>query len=330
MFIKKGPKVPCVFTPFMLYLNCKMENKEIIMKRKNLIIHCLAFVAIVLFPVQSIAQTMDIKGDLGEFRKVVTVEDMFKSAGSFSTALLKGDLGTVKYLVDTYPKSKLLTKSIQSNETQETQPICIAAEKGYTDIVKFIVSKDRKLVNADCQDKLQGEEDFSPKYKEPLWIAIRNGHQDTALYLISVDSSLNANKKYTLDSERPALLCAVATVFTDTKDLQLLVPALLRAGVNPNEATGYNNFRWSADAFLFAAKENNTNFITVLRDEMKNSGKSLVSYYFYWDYLSQEQDYAVADCPDLFPQEVSLLEKYGIESQCGYKFFDTGYHYEGD
>ncbi|MBR4682799.1 MAG: hypothetical protein IKP06_05810 [Elusimicrobiaceae bacterium] len=194
----------------------------------------------------------------------------YQNQKDFGLALKEGNLKAVKYLAETYTWLNLLNIPIKNEDGDKEQPICIAAGKGYTDLVEYMVSQEPDLVNKDCFEN-------NPDYKA-LGKALDNGFADTALVLLKLGPPVTTNWRWNLFNKtgfRPALFVIVARTFTDRETLEKLIPALLDAGTPVDELVGINANYW--DAFDYAAGNKNINFINILRDEMVKRGQTPIS-----------------------------------------------------
>ena len=297
------------------------------MKKQDIVVFITALVMMISCAALSFGQTMLEEYNLSEYTSKygnILPIGVNNEGKAFGPAVQEGNLQVVKYLVETYPWLNLLKQPIQSQNSKETQPICIAAEKGYTDMVAFMVENKPELLKINCEGK--GKYQFNPKNQKPIWVATENGHINTVMTLLSLKSPVTVLQKYGFDDEHAVLLCLVAKVFKEEKDLKQLIPALLEAGENPNQVSGYCN-SWSADAFLFAAQEKNGNFVRILRDEMKKMDKPLVSYYYKWECDPYYMDY-LAEYQRLFKNEIEFLQQYGIGYKYGFKQLPSDYCYD--
>lgn len=226
----------------------------------------------------------------------------YQSQKAFAPALEKGNLKAVKYLVETYPWLNLLNTPIKDKDGDKEQPICIAAGKGYTDLVEYMVSKDPDLVNKDCFEN-------SKDYKA-IGAALNNGFADTALALLELNSPVTTSWRWNHFSKwtgfRPALFIMVAATFEDRETLEKLIPALLDAGTPVDELVGSSGNYW--DAFARAANNKNVNFIEVLRDEMIKRGQTPISRVeIYTDSYNDFQERI-----SWHKEEKEFLQKYGV------------------
>jgi len=247
------------------------------MKKQEVLIFIMASVMMLSFSALSYAQELKFDKDTlkeyqNQYEKILNIGFMGEDIKSFDSALQKGNFKAVKYLVESYPW--LLYQPIENEEEEDEykeQPICIAAGKGYTDLVKYMVGKDPNLVNKDCSEKYK---DYKAVGK-----ALNNGFAGTALVLLELNSPVTTSWRWNHFSNptglRPSLFFIVAKTFKDRETLEKLIPKLLDAGTPVNELTGSSGNYW--DAFDLAANNENINFIEVLRDEMVKRGKTPIS-----------------------------------------------------
>ena len=249
------------------------------MKKQDVLIFITALIMMFSFSALSYSQTLldeyDIKEYKNQYEKIIDIGFVGEDIKSFGPALESGNLKAVKYLTETYPGLNLLNTPIKNEDGEKEQPICIAAGKGYTDLVNYMVSKDHNLVKKDCFED-------NPDYKA-IGKALDNGFADTALALLRLNSPVTTKWRWNLFNKtgfRPVLFVIVADKFQDRETLQKLIPELLDAGTPVDELTGINaNYR---DAFDYAAGIKNINFIEILRDEMLERGqepRSIVEIY---------------------------------------------------
>ncbi len=205
----------------------------------------------------------------------------------FMRAVYNGDVATVKKILEKnmlYSTVLLRTKMYNGigvdGENLATYPICIATQKGYNEMIKYMVKKDPTLTEVIC---------VQDTFMTPIRVAIRLYHRaDTTILL----HDLAGRKMFSFED---------LMAFSDRGQLQKLIPALLDRGVNFNEI---DNFRHvcAGDAFVEAARYDNVNFIIVLRDEMKKRGKKPVAV------MGGERSDSM----------IKLLKQYGIkiDDQC--------------
>ncbi len=266
------------------------------MKKREISVFFVALVMMILCPAISFSHelTSGLDKHINEYKKIINTNFIGEDVERFVSAVRTGNLSVVKYFIETYPDSDLLDKTIVNEKGEKTIPICIAAANGHTDLVNYILEQRPSLVNARCylKDKpffiYQGDDE-----RTPLWETIENIHADTALSLLSHNASAKQKDTrytgsdsrrmiwYDGDFDRTVPLIKVAEVFKDKKTLKELIPALLRAGASPRTLKGMGTF--SSDAFFFAAMNENINFITILRDEIKKQGETPKSEYYKWE-----------------------------------------------
>ena len=250
------------------------------MKKQEVLICIIALIMMISCTALSFSQelTLDkynLKQYQNQYEKIIDIGFIGEDIKSFGPALESGNLKAVKYLIETYPGLNLLNTPIKDENGEKEQPICIAAGKGYTDLVKYMAKKDPNLVNKDCYED-------NKDYKA-IGAALNNGFADTALALLELNSPVTTEWRWNLFNKtgfRPVLFVIVADKFQDRETLQKLIPALLDAGTPTDELKGINANYW--DALDYAAGIKNINFIEILRDEMLERGqepRSIVEIY---------------------------------------------------
>lgn len=182
-----------------------------------------------------------------------------KEQERFKKALANGDVATVKALNEKYPYGALLITPVE-DDGYKVSPICVATKRGKTDMVKYMLEQYPTLTKVRCTESGQNLLD----------IALVNKHADTAVEL--TNSGLNTTGERKDDSWRTPLLIKIARNIKDKKALSVLIPAVLDTGVRYNEVVLNKNRVNDYDAFYAAALKNNTNFIVILRDELKKRG----------------------------------------------------------
>lgn len=245
------------------------------MKKRNILTFIAAFVMISC-AVLSYGQELNLdEYDVSEYKDLYEKINDIGYTGSdvkqFANALEKGNFKAVKYLAENYPGLNLLNTPIENQDEEKEQPVCVAAGKGYTNMVKYMVGKDPNLVNKDCSEKYK---DYKAVGK-----ALNNGFAGTALVLLELNSPVTTSWRWNHFSNptglRPSLFFIVAKTFKDRETLEKLIPALLDAGTPVDELVGSSGNYW--DAFDYAANAENINFIEVLRDEMIKRGQTPIS-----------------------------------------------------
>ena len=246
------------------------------MKKQDVLIFIVALIMMFSFSALSHGQTMLEEYNLSEYTSKygnILPIGVNNEGKAFAPAVQEGNLRVVKYLVETYPWLNLLNTPIENEDGEKEQPICIAAGKGYTKLVTYMVDKDPNLVNKDCQD-----DEMQKDYKA-IGKALNHGFADTALALLELNSPVRTSWRWNRFNKptgfRPVLFVIVATTFKDRETLEKLIPALLDAGTPTDELNGSSgHYR---DAFDAAANNKNINFIEVLRDEMIKRGQTPIS-----------------------------------------------------
>lgn len=283
------------------------------MKKQEVLIFIVALVMMFSCAALSFGQKLkldesNIEEYQNQFEKILDIGFMGEDIKAFGPALEKGNLKAVKYLVETYPWLDFLNTPIENEDAEKEQPICIAAGKGYTNLVTYMVSKDRNLVNKDCSD-----DEMQKDYKA-LGKAISNGFADTALALLELNSPVTTEWRWNHFSRptglRPALFFMVARKFRDRESLEKLIPALLDAGTPVDELIGSSGNYW--DAFDYATNNKNINFIEVLRDEMIKRGQTPISNIEI--YATCDKD--LAERKSWHEEAKEFLQSYGVIQYC--------------
>ncbi len=248
---------------------------------------------------------IDNETNVGSVKKKATLAQVEQK---FMRAVRNGDTATVKKLVEGNPYTVLLRKRMQSqlknseyfwSENREkvlhafVLPICIAAGNGHNELIQYMAKKDPSLLKVRCENS-DGN---------LVNVAIENRHFDTATMLLKMKVSPNATIQHP-DWSPLSTFIMTARYVKDLAALKKLIPALLDAGADPNAKFGYICSSTDDDAFYNAARAENVNFITVLRDEMKKRGKTPVS-------RCTSHGVRHSAITDSF--EGKLLRKYGVE-----------------
>lgn len=223
---------------------------------------------------------------------LVPWKEQMQALENFRKALRTGDVNTVKKLEKAYPYKNFLTMPVPSKKGEYVSPVCVAVENGSTDLAKYMIQKKPALLKVTCKDRTL------------LDVALSNKQAGTAVML------LNSNLTETETME--PLFVQTEQTFKDTASLKALIPALLDANVN-YRAISWSSRAASPDALYSAAKDKNTNFITVLRDELKGRNQPLVANYILWScpgYSEQDKKDWKAEVDK--SEEGRLLKKYGI------------------
>ncbi len=276
------------------------------------------FMAIILLPISSFGQRVEPK--VIESGVYTGIGEELRDILGFRSALEKGNLSEVRYLVESYPERNLLSTPIDINGKKQ-QPICIAAAAGYLNLIDYMLEKDPKLVKKNC----------GYKEEQALWVAIEKGHADVALTILRYNPPVKAVENYFIDANKPVLLSKVAEVFKDKGVLTKLIPALLDAGASPYDPTSGKspvglNHDYSADAFFHGALNNNRAFIITLRDEMKRrGGKQPQAHYYSWVCPNYNGGDFEENFEKIFEKEIKFLKKYNIEIGFKIKYIDWDY-----
>lgn len=232
-----------------------------------------------------------------------------KELQRFKKALANGDVATVKALNEKYPYGALLITPVE-DDGYKVSPICVATKRGKTDMVKYMLEQYPTLTKVRCTESGQNLLD----------IALVNKHADTAVEL--TNSGLNTTGESESDRWRTPLLIKIASNIKDKKALSVLIPAVLDTGVRYNEVV-LNKYRMNDyDALYAAALENNTNFIVILRDELKKRGINtpISKYYSQACIEFYEEKAAVELLKDVEARkEGKLLTEHGIRIKADYE-----------
>lgn len=281
------------------------------MKKQEVLICIIALIMMISCAALSFSQelTLDkynLKQYQNQYKKIIDIGFMGKDIKSFGSALENGNLKAVKYLTETYPGLNLLNTPIKNEDGEKEQPICIAAGKGYTELVTYMVGQDSNLVNKDCFDN---NKDFKAIGK-----ALDNGFADTALALLELNSPVTTEWRWNHFSKwtgfRPVLFVIVAQTFKDRETLEKLIPALLNAGTPVDELAGSSGNYW--DAFDSAANNENINFIEVLRDEMIKRGQTPISNIEIYATCDKDLEERIS----WHEESKEFLQSYGVIQYC--------------
>ena len=214
----------------------------------------------------------------------------------FAESVKKGDLAAMQRIMVQKKYMFFLRDKIKGKSGEEAYPICVAAENGHTAMVKYMAKKDPALLELECENKMRNTFDA----------AVENGHADTAMALLAL--KVDPDRSY-------KSLIKVAQNIKDTASLKKLIPALLNAGVDPHYVYYETTRSRNGDSFYAAARNGNTNFIVVLRDELKKRGKKPEGH---MTHSACEGRYSGTDIERWTHEmetgkEAQLLKKYGVE-----------------
>lgn len=238
-----------------------------------------------------------------QLKPVAALEtDMNKIKSDFKRAVYDGDIAAVKKILGNNSlyttvllRTKMYSRMGRRDKNEAVYPICVATQKGYHELVKYMLAKDPSLKNVTC-----GE------YKYDLFdLALVSKKADTAILMFDLLQWAKSNP-----------LAVYTEYFRDRAQLQKLIPALLDRGLNPNEILVENKF-WDGDAFFKAAQKKNINFLTILRDEMKKRGHQNLTaeireYYCSGPYVTSDDVIRMVKQMEN-SSEAKLLKKYGIK-----------------
>ena len=180
----------------------------------------------------------------------------------FAQAVRKGDVATVKRLVEKYLWKPFLTTKIYDNNKKLANPVCVAAANGRTDLLKYMHTYHAKAFSLECE----GGNAFDA--------ALNAKQVDTAILLMNL-------KVPTSTEDKPAL-AKVAKTITDVGSLKKIIPALLNSGEQATDINIDKHYSINGDAWYEAAGVKNVNFITALQSELKKRGQTAVSKVITW------------------------------------------------
>ena len=209
-----------------------------------------------------------------------------KLQATMNKAIMSGNRTQVQSLIATDKNRVYMRMPIRGEKWQE-YAYCMAARYGKTEILQDMAA----LVPAILKEaKCAGE--------TVLDVAIQNKQWDTANRLVAKKVPMN-------DAEED--LYSLVNVKNKTVLAQLIPPVL---AANPNLTDG-KCWRcpedWDrADPFYLAALNNNVNFITTLRNEMKKKGKQV------------ESSYTVVDCAHYYRTSWGISQEESEKTREGF------------
>ena len=175
---------------------------------------------------------------------------------AFYEAVKKGDVASVKKIVEAFPLAPLLTDFVQDKDKKGVFPICVAAENGSVDVLKYMVQKRPQLLRVACQNE----------ERTLFSVAVENKQWDTAALLVSLNAPL-----------WPHIFAETAMQIKDVVGLKKIIPALLNIGKVSASERVFLDYGKQADPFYIAALHKNSHFVTILRDEMKKQNQEVIA-----------------------------------------------------
>ena len=170
----------------------------------------------------------------------------------FAKAVKAGDLAAIQKIVKENPTSyvSIFSTKIQNRNGQQVYPICVAVERGYDDVIKYMTQNYKDIVKQKC-----GNDD--------IWnVAIKNKKAHTAVLVWKLGTPFNM----------PPFVKVAYTV-KDARMLKTIIPGFLASKANPNQVYVDRYGMTEGDSFYEAARLQNIHFITLLRDEMKKHNR---------------------------------------------------------
>ena len=153
------------------------------------------------------------------------------------TAAYEGDLIGVKNLLEEKaPLNYVLyfDDPARHYENMDFDPLQAAASSGNEKLISYLINK---RLNVNIENSHQWT---------PLFIAVRDGHAESAARLVRAGANIN----HLTDTKATALIMALLADFKVEKERETLIEYLLKRGANPNLQT-----QWKTDALYYAVTE---------------------------------------------------------------------------